>query len=59
MATNHGSVDVCNASGCLNAVTVQSIQVAGIGGVPKPSNKAAKAAAAPPLVERYMRLASK
>ena len=48
MTTNHGSVDVCNASGCLNAMTGQSIQVTGIGGAPKPSNKAAKAAAAPP-----------
>ncbi len=48
MTTNHGSVDVCNAGGCLNAMTGQSIQVAGFGGAPKPSNKAAKAAAAPP-----------
>ena len=48
MTTNHGSVDVCNAGGCLNAITGQSIQVVGIGGAPKPSNKAAKAAAAPP-----------
>ncbi len=48
MTTNHGSVDVCNLGGCLNAITGQSIEVAGIGGAPKPSNKAAKAAAAPP-----------
>ena len=48
MTTNHGSVDVCNLGGCLNAITGQSIEVAGIGGVPKPSNKAAKAAATPP-----------
>ena len=48
MTTNHGSVDVCNLGGCLNAITGQSIQVTGIGGAPKPSNKAAKAAAAPP-----------
>ena len=48
MTTNHGSVDVCNAGGCLNAITGQSIQVTGIGGAPKPSDKAAKAAAAPP-----------
>ena len=48
MTTNHGSVDVCNAGGCLNAITGQSIQVTGIGGAPKPSNKAAKAAAAAP-----------
>ena len=47
MTTNHGSVDVCNLGGCLNAITGQSIQVTGIGGAPKPSNKAAKAAAAP------------
>lgn len=48
MTTNHGSVDVCNQGGCLNAVTGQSIAVAGIGAAPKPSGKAAKAAAAPP-----------
>ena len=48
MTTNHGSVDVCNAGGCLNALTGQSIAVAGLGAAPKPSSKAAKAAAAPP-----------
>ncbi len=48
MTTNHGSVDVCNAGGCLNAMTGQSIQVLGIGGAPKPSNETAKAAAAAP-----------
>ena len=48
MTTNHGSVDVCNVSGCLNAITGQTIEVTGIGGAPMPSNKAAKAAAAPP-----------
>ena len=48
MTTNHGSVDVCNAGGCLNAVTGQSIAVAGVGAAPKPSGKAAKAAAAAP-----------
>ena len=48
MTTNHGSVDVCNAGGCLNAITGQSIQVVGIGGAPKPSNKAAKAAVTAP-----------
>ena len=48
MTTNQGSVDVCNASGCLNAVTGQSIEVAGVGAAPKPSSKAAKAAVAPP-----------
>jgi FecR protein len=47
MTTNLGSVDVCNAGGCLNAVTGQSIAVNGIGAAPKPSSKAAKAAAAP------------
>jgi len=46
MTTNHGSVDVCNAGGCLNAATGQSIEVAGLGAAPKPSNKTAKAAAA-------------
>jgi hypothetical protein len=48
MTTNHGSVDVCNEGGCLNAMTGQSIEVAGSGAAPKPSGKKAKAAAAPP-----------
>ncbi len=52
MTTNHGSVDVCNLGGCLNALTGQWIEVAGIGGAPKPSNKAAKAAAAPPSTSK-------
>ena len=47
MTTNHGSVDVCNDGGCLNATTGQSIIVVG-GGAPKPSKKAAQAAAAAP-----------
>ena len=47
MTTNHGSVDVCNAGGCLNALTGQSIAVSGPGASPKFSSKAAKAAAAP------------
>ena len=46
MTTNQGSVDVCNAGGCLNALAGQSIAVAGIGAAPKPSSKPAKAAAA-------------
>lgn len=48
MTTNHGSVDVCNTGGCLNAVTGQSISVSGVGAAPKPSGKAAKAAAPAP-----------
>jgi FecR protein len=48
MTTNHGSVDVCNVGGCLNAVTGQTISVAGLGASPKPSKTAAKAAAAAP-----------
>ena len=47
MTTNHGSVDVCNEGGCLNAITGQSIVVT-IGGAPKPSKKAAQATAAAP-----------
>jgi hypothetical protein len=47
MTTNHGSVDVCNEGGCLNAITGQTIIVA-VGGAPKPSKKAAQAAAAAP-----------
>lgn len=47
MTTNHSSVDVCNTGGSLNAVTGQSIVVAGVGAAPKPSSKVAKAAAAP------------
>lgn len=48
MTTNHGSVDVCNEGGCLNATTGQSIGVAGVGAKPKPSEKKAIAIAAPP-----------
>ncbi len=47
MTTNHGSVDVCNQAGCLNAITGQSIIVIG-GGAPKRSKKAAQASAAAP-----------
>jgi FecR protein len=54
MTTNLGSVDVCNAGGCLNAVTGQSIAVNGIGAAPKPSSKAAKAAAAAPASSKAM-----
>ena len=50
MTTNHGSVDVCNQGGCLNATTGQTIMVTG-GGAPKPSKKAAQAAAAAPSVK--------
>ncbi len=48
MTTNHGSVDVCNGTGCLNAITGQSISVSGPNGAPKFSNKAAVAAAEAP-----------
>ena len=48
MTTNHGSVDVCNAGGCLNALSGQSIGVGGLGLAPKMSEFAAKAAAAAP-----------
>ena len=48
MTTNHGSVDVCNTTGCLNATTGQSIVVNGQGATPKPSSKAATAAAKAP-----------
>ena len=47
MTTNHGSVDVCNQGGCLNATTGQTIKVVG-GGKPKSSNETAKAAVAAP-----------
>jgi FecR protein len=58
MTTNFGSVDVCNAGGCLNAMTGQSIVVAGVGAAPKPSSKAAKAAAAPPASNKAVFTAS-
>lgn len=58
MTTNHGSVDVCNESGCLNAMTGQSIEVAGAGAKPKPSGKSAKAAAAPPASSKAVFAAS-
>jgi len=48
MTTNHGSVDVCNNAGCLNAMTGQSISVDGFGAKPKPSPVAAVAAASAP-----------
>jgi hypothetical protein len=51
MTTNHGSVDVCNSGGCLNATTGQSIGVAGKGAKPKPSDIAATASAAAPVAE--------
>ena len=47
MTTNHGSVDVCNIGGCLNALSGQSIEVAGVGAKPKPSDIAATASVAP------------
>ena len=48
MTTNHGSVDVCNVAGCLNALTGQSIVVNGLGAKPKPSDVAAVAAVTAP-----------
>ena len=48
MTTNHGSVDVCNGTGCLNAITGQSISVSGPNGSPKFSNKTAVANADAP-----------
>ena len=58
MTTNHGSVDVCNAGGCLNAITGQTIEVAGVGASPKPSDKKAKAAAAAPASSKAVFAAS-
>ncbi len=58
MTTNHGSVDVCNENGCLNAMTGESIEVAGAGAAPKPSGKKAKAAAAPPASSKAVFAAS-
>ncbi len=57
MTTNHGSVDVCNDGGCLNAMTGQSIVVS-VGGAPKPSKKAALAAAAASLHRTKIKRAS-
>ncbi|MEQ1598849.1 MAG: FecR domain-containing protein [Methylotenera sp.] len=51
MTTNHGSVDVCNSGGCLNAATGQSVEVAGVGAKPKPSSKVATASAPAPKAE--------
>jgi FecR protein len=58
MTTNHGSVDVCNAGGCLNAISGQSIAVNGVGASPKPSDKAAKAAAAAPAASNKVAFAT-
>ena len=48
MTTNHGSVDVCNQGGCLNALSGITIGVAGIGAAPKFSKTAAVAAVTAP-----------
>lgn len=58
MTTNHGSVDVCNQGGCLNALTGQTIVVSGVGASPKPSNTAAKAAAVAPAAGKAVFAAS-
>ena len=50
MTTNNGSVDVCNLTGCLNALTGQSIEVSGAGNAPKYSQLAAVAMAASPVL---------
>lgn len=48
MTTNHGSVDVCNAAGCLNAVTGQSITTLNNQSKPQYSQETAKVTSAPP-----------
>ena len=53
MTTNNGSVDVCNAAGCLNALSGQSIEVIGFGNAPKYTKKAAIAAAAAPASDSF------
>ncbi|PPD53656.1 MAG: hypothetical protein CTY10_08395 [Methylotenera sp.] len=52
MTTNHGSVDVCNQGGCLNALSGITIGVAGIGAAPKFSKTAAVAAVTPPATTK-------
>jgi hypothetical protein len=48
MTTNHGSVDVCNAGGCLNAVTGQTITTINNNATPQYTSEIAKVTSAPP-----------
>lgn len=48
MTTNHGSVDVCNAGGCLNAITGQTITTLDTNSAPQYTHEVAKVTSAPP-----------
>jgi hypothetical protein len=52
MTTNQGSVDVCNAGGCRNAVAGQSITTSSKNSRPQPTNDTANVTAAPPSVNK-------
>lgn len=52
MTTNHGSVDVCNAGGCLNAVTGQTVTALDKNNQPQYTNEIAKVTAAPPSAHK-------
>lgn len=52
MTTNQGSVDVCNAAGCRNAVAGQSITTSSQNSRPQPTNDTANITAAPPSANK-------
>lgn len=52
MTTNHGSVDVCNTGGCLNAVTGQTITAFDKNTQPQYTNEIAKVTSAPPSAHK-------
>lgn len=52
MTTQQGSVDVCNAGGCRNAIAGQSISTASKNSRPQPTNETANVTAAPPSANK-------
>lgn len=52
MTTNQGSVDVCNAGGCRNAIAGQSITTSSKSEQPQLTNQSANISAAPPSLSK-------
>lgn len=52
MTTQQGSVDVCNAGGCRNAITGQSISTSSKNSRPQPTNETANVTTAPPSASK-------
>lgn len=52
MTTQQGSVDVCNAGGCRNAIAGQSISTSNKNSRPQPTNETANVTAAPPSASK-------